>query len=169
LRTIEDLENEKKRVGGNLPLPKGDGNASKANSFTSSRLIKVQPISEPFNLNLGQIPDTGALTSPYVYDENEVEEEMISSPVLSQVKEVALSSPHKIEELEHSESDDDQVFEKIIQPSTSSRSQPKRSCNIGQNLAFGHCADENSSYQDHCEKESPQISDSGSNSDWYEY
>jgi len=64
LRTIEDLENEKKRVGGNLPLPKGDGNASKANSFTSSRLIKVQPISEPFNLNLGQIPDTGALTSP---------------------------------------------------------------------------------------------------------
>merc|ERR1711902_465571 len=125
-------------------------------------LITVQPISEPFNLNFG---DTGGLSSPHKIDTD------TSSPI--QQKKPYSDGRSRVtftmEDLEHSESDDDQVFEKIIKPSISSRSQPKRSCKIGQNLAFSHCADENSSYQDHCEKESTQILDSGSNSDWYEY
>ena len=63
-----------------------------------------------------------------------------SSPILPR-KPYSFARPKvtfTMEDLEHSSSDDNDVeFEKNVKPGTSSmRSQPKRSCNIDQNLAF---------------------------------
>merc|ERR1719367_465319 len=181
--------------------------------------MTVNPISKPFSLNLGQISDTSALTSPECpledgnpcrFENNprgdEPEDDQERSPIVYPEQEVAFTSeqvkelPHKIntdasspilskkpygfarskinftmEDLEHSSSENDEDFQNNCKPNTlSMRSQPKRSCNIEQNLVF----DESISYEDEQVVENlksqnqndnaaQQISDSESNSDWY--
>lgn len=77
-------------------------------------------------------------------------------------------------DLENPSSDDeDEDFENNVIPSTSAmRSQPKRSCKTDQNLAIDHSIatdDEEIDEKSMSQEQNEQISDSESNSDWYDY